>query len=736
LGHMATDEIVGKSGAVTGIIYPPPDVRSIVDKTAEFVARNGETFENRIKAKESANLKFGFLNADDPYNAYYKFKVNEIKSGIKTETKTVDKDEVEKKANEEKKQKEAQKAAIIKKAKHSVAGIYANLAKNLSDEPPKPEQFTLLQHRLAPVDREIVKLTAQYTAVSGRQFLSGLARKEAGNPQFEFLKPTHVLFGYFTALCDQYAKVLNPSKDLTDKIAAGIKDKMNILQRCVHKLEFKRKAEREKAEKEASENKEKMIYQSIDWHDFVIVEVIEFDDDDEALPPPLPPQPDVEAEDEDMDMEMDVDEDPPLPAPLPAAPAPPPAPARPAGPDYDYDEEINIRKDYQPTHKIRDDKAKFMIDQRTGERIDIARSAEHVRISLVDPRYKYEQQKSREKSKETAMARDEQIAQNLKSLSQARPDIFGGDEFQAEEKRGPPKSSGGGKDGSGRVIWDGHTASVSAVQQQAMERQIEQIKKQAYARTTAAPDPDIGPARPVKGVAPGAMPLIPMRQVPPPRQVAPPPPPVAKRMPAPPPPPPAQRQLPKPPMPTLPQPTGLGRRPAPPPPPPPPHRAPPPQPPRQQPPSAPMYGRGMPHAMPPHMMQTTGMMGVPPPQQQRQQVPATAPANNTSGTNLVSEAEWLQKHPGSVKVRVQVPSDSGYSNWNFNGQQVTTSLDPTATVRDLKQSLSSQLGGMPANKQQLKHPAYGFMKDAKTLAHYNISSINVLKLVPRKRGRR
>ena len=115
-----------------------------------------------------------------------------------TETKTVDKDEVEKKANEEKKQKEAQvpfcvlnsnfagfqlccvllaaisdpssrhssdcalwrtfdcmlqKAAIIKKAKHSVAGIYANLAKNLSDEPPKPEQFTLLQHRLAPVDR-------------------------------------------------------------------------------------------------------------------------------------------------------------------------------------------------------------------------------------------------------------------------------------------------------------------------------------------------------------------------------------------------------------------------------------------------------------------------------------------------------------------------------------------------------------------------------------------------------
>ena len=69
----------------------------------------------------------------------------------------------------------------------------------------------------------------------------------------------------------------------------------------------------------------------------------------------------------------------------------------------------------------------------------------------MDPHYKIEQERMRQKSKETAMARDEQIAQNLRLLSKARPDIFGGDEFKAEKKRGPPKSSGGGKDGSGRV---------------------------------------------------------------------------------------------------------------------------------------------------------------------------------------------------------------------------------------------------------------------------------------------
>ena len=34
---------------VVGLILPPPEIRSIVDKTASFVARNGEQFEQKIK---------------------------------------------------------------------------------------------------------------------------------------------------------------------------------------------------------------------------------------------------------------------------------------------------------------------------------------------------------------------------------------------------------------------------------------------------------------------------------------------------------------------------------------------------------------------------------------------------------------------------------------------------------------------------------------------------------------
>jgi hypothetical protein len=89
--------------AKIGIIYPPPEVRSnfctlrlsitnlfrslllslldIVDKTAIFVARNGPSFESKVKEAEANNSKFNFLNPHDPYNAYYLHKVREFAEG-------------------------------------------------------------------------------------------------------------------------------------------------------------------------------------------------------------------------------------------------------------------------------------------------------------------------------------------------------------------------------------------------------------------------------------------------------------------------------------------------------------------------------------------------------------------------------------------------------------------------------------------------------------------------------
>lgn len=55
--------------------------------------------------------------------------------------------------------------------------------------------------------RDIVKLTAQFVALNGRTFLTNLMNREQRNFQFDFLRPQHSLFQYFTKLLEQYTKV-------------------------------------------------------------------------------------------------------------------------------------------------------------------------------------------------------------------------------------------------------------------------------------------------------------------------------------------------------------------------------------------------------------------------------------------------------------------------------------------------------------------------------------------------
>ena len=51
-----------------------------------------------------------------------------------------------------------------------------------------------------------------------------LAQKEARNYEFEFLSPTHSLFGYFNGLVEQYSKILFPPKETLQKLEKGSED--------------------------------------------------------------------------------------------------------------------------------------------------------------------------------------------------------------------------------------------------------------------------------------------------------------------------------------------------------------------------------------------------------------------------------------------------------------------------------------------------------------------------------
>jgi len=74
-------------------------------------------------------------------------------------------------------------------------------------EPPLEFEFIADPPSISAFDLDVVKLTAQFVARNGRQFLTQLMQKEQRNYQFDFLRPQHSLFNYFTKLVEQYTKV-------------------------------------------------------------------------------------------------------------------------------------------------------------------------------------------------------------------------------------------------------------------------------------------------------------------------------------------------------------------------------------------------------------------------------------------------------------------------------------------------------------------------------------------------
>lgn len=59
---------------------PPQDFQlsSIIEKLAQYVAKNGKEFEQKtISMNQMNNNKFSFLHAGDPYHEYYQYRLME-----------------------------------------------------------------------------------------------------------------------------------------------------------------------------------------------------------------------------------------------------------------------------------------------------------------------------------------------------------------------------------------------------------------------------------------------------------------------------------------------------------------------------------------------------------------------------------------------------------------------------------------------------------------------------------
>ncbi|KAG6335876.1 hypothetical protein ID866_3213 [Astraeus odoratus] len=731
----------------SGLILPPPEIKSVIDRTALFVARsaNPPMFEDKIRENQRQDPKFSFLNPADPYHAYYRHRMDRIAAGEEPEEAQPEKEQIQ-------------------------SGEIAVPQEDLGVEPPH-SQFILDMPNISPIDLDIMKLTALFTARRGRGFLAALSQKEGRNYQFDFLRPSHSLFGYFNRLVDQYQKVMYPNQEMLARLNERAQEgaQWKALEQSRKYARWERTKREKDKKRQDDQEAEKRAFAEIDWHDYAIVQTIEFTvaDANTELPPPMslqevenmtlaqkrmaamimentadeieahrarqaaaeaeaaaavgsagagPATNAVDIEDDDAAMEQSDDEDEEIhrkkreeeerQRELERAKAIQ-ASANVAGP-------MKIKTDYVP--KIGSKKSSALTTCAIcNQQIPVDELDEHMRIELLDPKWKSQRDAlEARKVQASELLRGANVVTSLKNLASTRVDIFGTEADEERRKREEEEERARRKERE-KVVWDGHTATkVSTMDKYSTNVNFdEQIAAIHRAKGLGPQEPNaIGP-----GIGPAAAPPPPITSLPPP----------PASLPAPP----TQAAVANPAFSAAtvssgPQPASAFQ--------PPPVMLP------------PLHYQGLDAAQPfgfqppPPGMHPTRMSGAPPqvgmvrsadqvegleeqPQIKRQKI-AKLP-----GGALYPEADWINMHPYTISLTIQIPSDPSKPEWKLDGRMVTVSELPlTLLVSTLRDRFLQTTGStLPASKIRLSYMGK-MLTNSNTIAYYNLEDEDLIVL--------
>ncbi|XP_003379249.1 splicing factor 3 subunit 1 [Trichinella spiralis] len=712
------DELdTSKSGKpIVGVIYPPPEIRNIVDKTASFVARNGFEFESRIRQHEINNPKFNFLNPGDPYHAYYQQKIRDIADGKCTEMQTT-----------------KPQAGPTTQSKLQEA---IKLVDWIPRDPPPEFEFIADPTTINALDLVLIMFV-------NNMFV-------AFDVNFDFLKPQHSNFAYFTRLVEQYTKIILPPKDIVQKLENECRGMRPVLDLVKQRVDWEQYQRRIKEREDAEAERERLAYSMIDWHDFVVVQTVDFQPQETVgLPPPCTPkdvgarilaQQRMEANKvsaQSIEMEVDSDEEvpgqqfagegvenQPFPGgdqgaiafsneegmgalhqqvPKPKAvhevTQPQPAPPRP--------ENVTVRKDYNPRSRLLEkvqSEQKWVISPLTGEKIQADKLTEHLKFNTVDQQYfvQKERELQERQEEELVFALGSDISANIKAFAERRSDIFGVGSKGAEQTMiGKKLGEEDIRKVDPKTIWDGHQASVETTSKAAqakvnVEEQIAQIhraqgllpdsSKERIGPKVTAVDETTGARRPTE---PTNIAVISA----PPTSVAP------------------SLLPPMVPVVAAPNPLYLLQ-----------------QNPRV---AAPIGGSAMyQHAT------AVGGYAIATPAAYPPEPEPPVKRTKTFEEQLKPEEEWLNKYGdlGPVNITVVFPLSAEKPEWNLNGQSVSYSLNLTDPVSAIKGKIQ-ETTSMPASKQKLSFENI-FIKDANTLAYYNMLDGSTVQLQLKERGGR
>ncbi|KAK7023713.1 Pre-mRNA splicing factor PRP21 like protein-domain-containing protein [Favolaschia claudopus] len=693
-GHADADasmEYINGPRFASGLILPPPEIKSVIDRTAIFVARsaNPPQFEDKIREGQRSDPQILSRRGDMGDDAA---------------------------------PKEGQEA-----------GAEAVEPIDIGVEPPAPEYILDLPN-ISTIDLDIMKLTALFTARRGRMFLASLSAREGRNYQFDFLRPTHSLFWIFQPV------VLHPNQEMLQQLKGrtdeGAKWKSLEVARTHAKWE-RNKREQDKKRQDDQEA-ERIAFAEIDWHDYHI-----------ELPPPMSVQEvenmtlaqkrmaamimentvdDIEAHkakqaaaeaeaaaavggvgmgagDADANMEESDDEEAAeerkkreteeREREIERAKALQASSVNTAGP-------MKIRTNYVPKLGAKNNKEAMTTCSICGQQIPVDELQEHMRIELLDP-----------KAQASELQSGANVVSALKGLARTRVDIFGAEADEERRKKEEEEEREKRKERE-KVVWDGHTASKANTLDKFstnvnFDEQIAAIHRAK----------GLGPQE-INAIGPGIGPAA----IPPPLTAGLPPPPAS--LPAPPQ---APANISNPAFTAAtvssgPQPASAY---------PPPISA---QPFGYQPPAPGMHPtRAAALAAANGALQSAAAAGmvrsademegnaddIPPAKRQR--------VAKLPGGQVYAEADWIARHPHPISLQVQLPNDNSKPEWKLDGSVVTIpDLPLNLLVSTLRDRIQLHTGSsVPVSRIRLSY--LGKMLNNKdTIAVYNLEDEDLLVL--------
>ena len=690
--------------APIGVILPPPDVRVVIDRTADFVRKTGAEGEEQLISKNRGQRKFAFLLSSSPYHAYYRQRVqhgaaaaainDSAPSLIPTPPSAADAAEAEQRrlSDEQRQRDEAERKrkadedsrplTLLQRLQAEVASTQLTPALPDPSDPP-PFSFSYPPFYLAPPahysssDIDVVNLTALYSAALGASFVAALSARERSNPQFDFLKTVHPLHAYYTHVTTVYQRVMERDEVLLRWYAQCAEEDDVGLRRLLDEARWKRRKDEDEERERRTREEETETMAAIDWHSFVVVETIEFHPDEEAyLPPPKRTVEEMEALIAELAIEEDREREERerrtkeeqerskqlqqglfLDASLPSS-----VPTIPAGEGIidHVDELLEIRQTAAaPAPAAPAQQSKLVTCVVCGDTIAAEDLEEHLRIELLDPRWKEQKQALIDRQRESSLVAGKSLMDNLRRLERKKREV-GRERSKEDEERQAKEDAlllrGAAREQPAAAVDDG---------------------------TAAAPPPSSVPFPPPSAAALSSAPAPSM----PPASASMDAEPLAKRL---------RPSSPRP----LPPPTFPTGGPA-----------------ASIPSESPALSFAPPAAVQP----------VPP------AAAAPAPAPPKPQQAFVPESLWLSANPLPLTLHLHVPSDES-SSFLLRGQTVTLPMQLTDSVDALKVRLTAELGGLPGNRQQFQLIGGAFLKEGNSFAYYNLFDGAHINLKLKERG--